>query len=95
MWYRFPMDVVNTDLIDSYKIMGKDVPSSEYEESWIDIRLDAIIAIRPFVDKENSLEVVTGTILFTTDGDAHVVNVYPEQVQKILNYIPEKVKSNK
>lgn len=94
-WYRFPTDVVNADVKEQYELLEQDVPTSEYFESWVDVRLDSIVQVRPFVAKDDPLEKITGTILYTTSGESHVVNVLPKTVREILGYEINKLPSIK
>jgi hypothetical protein len=94
-WFRFPIDVIDSDTNKQYELLEQNIPLDEYYESWVDIRLDSIVQIRPFVAKDNELNNVTGTILYTTSGESHVVNVLPKTVREILGYEINKLPSIK
>lgn len=94
-WFRFPIDVIDSDTNKQYELLEQNIPLDEYYESWVDIRLDSIVQIRPFVAKDNELNNVTGTTLFTTSGESWVVNVLPKTVREILGYEINKLPSIK
>lgn len=94
-WYRFPIDVIDSDTKEQYQLLEQDVPTTEYFESWVDVKLDSIVQVRPFVAKDDPLEKITGTILYTTSGESHVVNVLPKTVREILGYEINKLPSIK
>jgi len=93
-WLRFPHDVVDYDTLEGYTLLEKPIPSDEYIESYVDIRVDSIIALRPYTERDKPDEGVTGTIIYTT-GEEFVVNVLPKEVRRLLNCEPTKVPSNK
>lgn len=94
-WYRFPIDVVEHDVKKAFELTGEEIPENKYIESWIDINIEQIVAIRKYIPKDSESEEITGTILYISDGSDWVVNVLPSKIREILNYKPIKVESIK
>lgn len=94
-WLRFPTDVVDWKIKTEYEITGEDIPSDNYIESYVDIRIDSIVQIRPYFERDDAEGKLTGTILYTTSGENWVVNVHPKVVREILNCKPLKIPSIK
>lgn len=88
-WYRFPIMVVDRKLKDIYE--EDEIPKDEMEESWVDIRLDSIVAVRPYYEGDDLK--ITGTLIFTTAGDSYGVELKPSSVRKLLNYEPIKLEN--
>lgn len=88
-WYRFPIMVVDKKLKDIYD--EDEIPKSEMEESWVDIRLDSIVAVRPYYEGDELK--ITGTLIHTTAGDSYGVELKPSSVRKLLNYEPIKLEN--
>lgn len=88
-WYRFPISIIDRELDE---LLG-DVPEEELIDSWVDIRIDSIVLIRPyFTGKVDDLK-ISGTLLFTTAGTDFAVNMKPSSVRKLLNYEPIKLEN--
>lgn len=94
-WYRFPIDVIDVETKESYDAIGKNPKEDEYWESWVDIREDQIVAIRPFVPKDSKDMEITGTSIYLSNGDSYVVNVKPSTVKEIIGITTYKFKSIK
>ncbi len=94
-WLRFPTDVIDWRVKREYEITGEDIPPDNYTESYVDIRADSIVQIRPFVARENSEGELTGTILYTTSGESWIVNVLPKVVRELIDCKPIKIPSIK
>lgn len=88
-WYRFPIMMVDRKLKDIYE--EDEIPKDKMEESWVDIRLDSIVAVEPYYEG-NDLK-ITGTLISTTSGDSYGVELKPSSVRKLLNYEPIKLEN--
>lgn len=81
--------VVDRKLKDIYE--EDEIPKDKMEESWVDIRLDSIVAVEPYYEG-NDLK-ITGTLISTTSGDSYGVELKPSSVRKLLNYEPIKLEN--
>lgn len=88
-WYRFPILIVDKTLKNIYE--EQDIPKDQMKESWVDIRLDSIVNIRPYYEGEDFQ--ITGTLIHTTSGDDFGVELKPSTVRKLLGYEPQILKS--
>lgn len=90
-WYRFPILVTNKRLFES---LNGNVPEEEWEMSYVDIREDSVVSIRPYIDQNDPDEKITGTLLFLTSGENYSVSVHPKKVREILDIKPIKIKAD-
>ena len=81
--------VVDKKLKDIYE--EDEIPKEQMEESWVDIRADSIVAVRPYYEGDDLI--ITGTLIFTTGGDSYGVELKPSSVRKLLNYEPIKLEN--
>lgn len=84
-WYRFPILVTNRKLFET---LEGNVPDEEWEMSYIDIREDSIVSVRPYQHQDDPEEKITGTLLFMSSGENYAVSVHPKRVREILNIKP-------
>lgn len=89
IWYRFPILVMDKKLKDIYE--EGEVPKEQMNDSWVDIRVDSIVAVRPYYGEELK---ITATIIHTSSGDDFVVEMKPSTIRKILNYEPVKLEND-
>lgn len=86
-WYRFPIKVTNKKLYDA---LDGEVPEENWERSYVDIRIDSIVAIRPYTDQNDPEDTISGTLIYTTAGEDWAVYILPKKVREILNIKPIK-----
>lgn len=74
MWIRLPLLMTRSD-------------TNENGISWVDIKTETIIAIRPFID---DIDGPSESTIIYVPGDNFPINLKPSEVRKILNYEPIK-----
>lgn len=80
-WYRFPIKVIDQNVFREH---DGEIEDDEWLDTWIDIRLDSIISIEPFMEEK---ETVTSTTIYTY-SDFFTVEMKPSEVRSLLNYRP-------
>ena len=88
LWYKFPISVVDRKLDE---LLDGEIPEEDMIDSWVDIRIDSIVMIRPYYVGDDLK--ITGTLLYTTAGTDFAVNMKPSSVRKLLNYEPIKLEN--
>lgn len=84
-WLRLPIQIILNETVQTYELIGKDIPDEEYEESYIDIRRSSISAVRPFYEHN----ILKGVVIYVEDKE-FIINILPDDFQRILNYKFEK-----
>lgn len=90
-WYRFPIMVYFTEDQKQKELIGKELDEEDFQEGWVDIDLDSIVAIFPQQSSRSS-GIDDVCVLYTTSGKEWEVLVTPEEMRTIFNYTPFDVK---
>lgn len=80
-WFRFP-------------VFTAPAGTEDWEDDWIDVRADSIIAIKRGLEDVGGLTQVVGSHITISSGDNFIVNIYPDTLRGLLGYYPVRVEKD-
>lgn len=90
-WLRLPISVYNTT---EYPGLSHDeVPKEGMYLAFVDVRKDSIVGVRPYFSITGDQDRPDGTIIYTTSGQDHVIEIMPSTMRKLIGYEPIKVEA--
>lgn len=90
-WFRLPIAVFSKE--DHPGLEPHEVPKEQQFLTFIDVRADSIVGMRPYFGYDADADKPNGTIIYTTSGEDHVIEIMPSTMRKLLGYKPEEVKA--